>query len=610
MKQQKQSYDSPREYKQEYTKFRGVDFSADPALIDESRSPWAVNLISDTGGNPEKRPGWRILWKIEAPVNGLFRTMLKGKEYLLAHGGSKLYLLSGNTPKVLREGISNSRSTAFTMAEKLWILTGGEYLAFDGTSIRPVSEIAYIPLVVIGRKPAGGGTLYEDINLLGDKQKNSFLADGSSKTYQLTATNIQGVEGITVNGSAVTAYTVNLAAGTVTFTTAPAAPAVAGQDNVVITFRKAYEGYSSRIATCRTAALFSDRVFVTGNPDFPNRDWYSALNNPAYIPDLSYSQVGSEETAIVGYRRLGQYLAIVKEDNSQDSTLFLRSATVSDIGVVFAIQPGAVGIGAISRYAFANLMDEPLFLSRTGVYAITSNVVTAERTIKNRSYFVDARLAKEEGLEEAVACEWNGYYLLAVNERCYILDGKQAKSYKGQYAGDYSYECYYWENVPARVLLENRGVLYFGAASGEVCRMNDDLPGIKKYNDNGQAITACWSTKADDDGDFMRYKTMVKRGCGVMIKPYTRSGVHVLLRSDSEAVEKEFLYETTDIWDWEDIDFNRISFNANDAPRVIPFNKKKKKYLTLQIIVKNDSLNEGFGVFGIIKRYTVGSYYK
>ena len=65
-----------------------------------------------------------------------------------------------------------------------------------------------------------------------------------------------------------------------------------------------------------------------------------------------------------------------------------------------------------------------------------------------------------------------------------------------------------------------------------------------------------------------------------------------------------------DIFDWEDIDFSRFSFLASDSPQVVMFNRKVKKYITLQIIVKNDTINEGFGVFGIIKRYTKGSYVK
>ena len=612
MRNIRQSYRSPAVHRQEYNKFKGVDMSADPALIDESRSPWAPNLISDTGGNPEKRPGWRTLAEVEAPVNGIFYTVLNGEPQNLVHGGTKLYRWDGaGTPVQLMEGITDARSTAVTMAGKCWLLTGGEYLCYDGTEVKPVSENAYVPLVIIGRKPTGGGTPYEDINLLTGRQKNSFLSDGTAKEYQLTATDITAVEEITVNGTAVTAYTVDTAKGLVTFTTAPAAPTVTGQDNVIVTFSKTYDGYAERIAKCSTAAFFGDRLFFTGNPDYPNQDWHSGLNEPSYFPDLSYSQVGSEETAIIGYRRLGQYLAVIKEDNSQDSTVFLRSYDISNDGTaVFALRPGAVGVGAVSRWAFANLMDEPLFLARTGVYAITSNAVTAERTIKNRSYFVDSALTKENNLSEAVACEWNGYYLLAVNGRCYILDGKQAKSGKGQYSGDYSYECYHWENVPARVLLERDGALFFGTSDGRLCRFNTDIDGVKKYNDDGEPIVASWSTKADDDGDFMVYKTMTKRGGGVMLKPYIRSGVHILLRSDSDAAGKEIGYQAVDIFDWEDIDFSRFSFDSNEAPRVIPFNRKKKKYLTLQIVVKNDAVNEGFGVYGIIKRYITGSYKK
>ena len=43
---------------------------------------------------------------------------------------------------------------------------------------------------------------------------------------------------------------------------------------------------------------------------------------------------------------------------------------------------------------------------------------------------------------------------------------------------------------------------------------------------------------------------------------------------------------------------------------MIPFGKKVKKYKTLQIIVRNDKVNEGFGVFGIIKRFVKGGYVK
>ena len=57
-----------------YERFRGVDFSTDPALVDDTRSPWAPNMIADRGGMPEKRPGWRTLEQFGARVNGIFGT--------------------------------------------------------------------------------------------------------------------------------------------------------------------------------------------------------------------------------------------------------------------------------------------------------------------------------------------------------------------------------------------------------------------------------------------------------------------------------------------------------------------------------------------------------
>ncbi len=84
-----------------YEKFRGVDFSTDPALVDASRSPWAPNMVSDTGGLPEKRPGWRVLEKFEEHigpttvryiVKNVFATRFDGKRQVLAliQGGGHL----------------------------------------------------------------------------------------------------------------------------------------------------------------------------------------------------------------------------------------------------------------------------------------------------------------------------------------------------------------------------------------------------------------------------------------------------------------------------------------------------------------------------------------
>lgn len=607
-----------------YQNFKGVDFSTDPCLVDTYRSPWAVNMIADTGGMPEKRMGWRTLWEIQQPVNGLFTAVIDQKTHFIAHGGTRIYeWFPDKAPNLLKYGVSDSPSRAVNMGGKLWIMTGGEYLVYDGVKVEDVSESAYVPTTVIGADPAGGGEFFESPNLLQRKRKNEFIPDGESTEYHLDTTELDSdAVHATVWGDDMTenaGFTVDREKGIVTFDTAPEKPVVGKEGGVIITFSKTVEGYSDRISKCRIMTTFgvgaADRLVVSGNPEFPNRDWTSELNDPTYFPDLGYNLAGGEATAIMGYRRIGEYLAIIKEDNGQDSTVFLRSASLnSDGDVVFQTRQSIAGVGAVSRGGFGNILDEQLFLAGTGVYAITTNALTAERIVQNRSFYVDTRLTAEPNLEKAEAVSWNGMYLIAVNGHVYLLDGRQDKSYKAKSQGDYVYECYYWENVPAVCWLNHKDgateTLYFGTEDGKICRFNSDIDTMLRYNDNGAAIFACWSTKSDDDDDVTLLKTMIKKGNSVTIKPYTRSSAQICFRTDQDPIEWEATRDMLDIFDWEDIDFSRFTFNANDAPREVLFNTKVKKYKRLQIIVKNDAVNEGFGLFSITKHFVVGNFAK
>jgi len=604
-----------------YERFRGVDFTTDPALVDDVRSPWAPNMVADMGGMPEKRPGWRTLRQFSGRINGIFAATFDGVTHLLTHAGTRLYRWyeESATTQLLAEGLSDERSMAVYMGGALWLFTGGGLYRYDGAAVKNATEGAYVPLTVIARTPAGGGVSYEAVNLLTGKQKVSFLADGTT-VYTLPAADLDSVDKVEVNGAAQSSgWTANLAAGTVTFATAPPAPAVGAEDNVVITFTKTIAGYADRIGKCRAAVVWgvggaSDRIVATGNPDYPNQDFICGYADGGYWPDTGYAVIGTDETAILGYRRLGEYLAVIKEDNGQDSTVFLRSGSLNDDGeAVFPVKPCLAGAGAVTRFGFGNIGDEQLILTGSGVYALTTNSLTAERIAQNRSFRVDPKLLSED-LSEAVSCSYDGSYLIFVGGRVYGLDGRQPRSYQSRGDISFVYECFYWENVPARSVLRRMEggaeSLYFGTEDGRVCRFNTDVDGLTRYNDDGAAIEAMWCTKSDDDGDPMVYKTLLKKGNAVTMKPYTRSSAKVLFRTDRDAIAWQAAAGETDIFDWEDIDFARFTFNANDGPAEIPFQRKVKRYKRLQILVKNDAVNEGFGVYAIVKHFAAGNFAK
>ena len=422
-------------------------------------------------------------------------------------------------------------------------------------------------------------------------------------------------------GEEVTAFTLDRAAGTITFASAPAAPDAGASDGLVVQFPHTVEGYAERIDKCTIITTYgvgsNDRVVLSGNPDCPNLDWMSGLNDPTYMPDLGYAAVGSGATPIRGYCRIGSSLGIVKADDGSDSTVFLRSAALSEDGeAVFTLQQTIAGVGAVAPGSFASLLDDPLFLSRSGAAAITSSSLTGEKIIQNRSLYLNAQLTKEPSLPEAEAAVWQDMYLLAVPEgHVYVLHGRQTKTFRSAALSDFVYEGFYWENVPALCWYVHRSgadeELYFGTADGKICKFNTDIEDMSRYSDDGAAISAVWATKYDDDGTPAVLKTLLKRGCCVTIKPYTRSSAEVYIRADrTGGHEKRVAGKPMDILDFSDIDFERITFNTDESPQEIFLNRKVKNYKRLQIIVRNAEPNEGFGIFQITKHFVTGNYAK
>lgn len=612
-----------KRYAKSYNRFRGVDFSTDPTQVSDQRSPFCQNLIADLAGFPEKRPGWRTVLDVGERINGMhYAVFASGVAAVILHAGEKLYSWQpgADTAAEFYTAANDARSRTFAHKGKLYFLDGKKYIVIteeNGTfSAAPVTDNAFVPTTTIGMPAAGGGTPFEAVNMLTPRRINSLVGDGTSTLFRLDAEDIDAVLSVTVEGekkAEETDYTVDLAAGTVTFTNAPPEYAGGGGiDNVIIEFSKAVEGYTDRVDKCTFAESYGynndNRFFISGNPEYKNWDWQSGLDDPTYYPDTGYTMIGADTSAIMGYIKQYDTLTVIKEDNEQDAEVFLRTAAMTEDGkVYFPVKQGIKGLGAVSMNAFGTLRDDPLFLTKEGVYAIVTTTVQQERALQDRSFYVNAKLTKEENLKDAVAVVWNGHYILAVNGRAYVADGRQQT---GQSRTEqYSYEWFYWTNIPARVFMELSGELFFGTEDGRICKFNTDIETMDRFNDDGAPIVARWSTKADALGTFARRKTMVKKGSMVVIKPYTRSSVKVYVATDKEH-ERFIKQEYMDIFTFADIDFSRFTFNTLDSAQVIPFNTKVKKFITLQMIFENDAANEGWGIYGAEIQYTVGNYVK
>ena len=343
--------------------------------------------------------------------------------------------------------------------------------------------------------------------------------------------------------------------------------------------------------------------FFTGNSSFPNRDWQSALNDPTYFPSDNYSIYGTEDE-ILGYGQYGEYVAIFKKGGN-DNNIYIKSVQdIDGLGVTFPTSVGVGGaIGGVSSHTIKNLNGETLYLTREGIYALTSLSTTNMKITRNRSFFVDGRLLKEENLENAIATVWKNKYVLCINSHCYILDGAQPLAYREGSNNDYVYECLYWDNIPATSLLTKDNELYFGTEDGRICVFTDGT-----YTDDGSNIDTMIATVLDDDGNYMALKKMKKKGTGLLVKPYVKSSFDISFLYDNfENTHVKTAY--ADIFDFDDMDFERVSFETSSNPRIIPFLKKSKKYKAMQIVLRSNN-NEPFGFMSIIKRYTFNNYVK
>lgn len=615
------SFSSPSVITRQYRSFRGLDYSADESQIDGSRSPLAVNMISDAGGWPQKRLGWRVLRRYTGRINGIYPYRKDdGTIELIVHAGAAIYR-DAESPVKLRDSLKDDYSTSFYMANKLYILTGAQYLVYDGSSVKNVSDDAYTPTTSYGMKPTGSGTAYEKVNLLSPWRYNKFTGDGESKVYQLDVKDLDDGKTVTVkvDGTELKTgdFSVDYKAGKITFDTAPKKPAN-GLDNVEIKFCKtsklkdSTEKAESLILNCTICTTYGvsteDRVFVTGNPKHPATEYYSGLGDPSYFPDINFVEVGSADWPILNYLKFQGDLVIVKEHNAQEYTVWHQSGELLSGVAAFPLRPGVAGIGAVAKRGAQQLLDDAMFLTPRGVFARVNSVALAkvEQGVKCRSNRINRDILSRTDLKDAVSVVWDGYFILCfpATGECFVADSNQPQSNGG-------YEWYYWNNIPARVFAQETGVLWFGTSDGRLCRLNNDVTDkegniqMDAYNDDGQPIEWVWATKMDDFGNLGMYKNLTKRGCVIQFKTAVQSSCDIYLRTEKDfGVKKRS--ESLRQLDFEQLDFEKWTFNT--LPNNIRSLKSKvKKFQQLQVILKGKELDEAFGVLEIVLRATAGN---
>ncbi|HJJ15494.1 MAG TPA: DUF2460 domain-containing protein [Clostridiaceae bacterium] len=599
--------------KRTYADFSGVDFLNEPTLVSITRSPDALNVWKNyrdaQGTCIETRPGYRKIAQIGNRINGIYIFSLTKA---LIHSGTVLYEWSNfpseptsETLKQLYADMNNKRSKYNKLDSKLYINDGKNYLVYDGTILKKVKDEAFIPRTTISRTAGnmGGGETLQDVNLLQPKRINSFVGDGTSKIFYLDAQNIDSTTvTVTVDNKKQTEnsnFTVDRVNGKVTFNTAPSKPNLSGEDNVFITFSKTISGYEDRINKCTKALLFDNRMFFTGNPDFPNAVFHSELNNPAYISDLSYYEDGSSDSSITGMTVGNNVLWIFKNLDQNNANVFYHEPTLDlEHGKIYPTKQGNVSVGCYVDST--NFQDDIVYLSRYGLEGISTEKIDSKQAIAHRSFMVDVKMTNENNYKDAMMTEYQGYLLILVNGKIYLADSRQ------KYANldSFGYEWFYWDftDINPILLKEYNDKLYIGTDNGSIFI-------LEGTNDNGKTIISYWTTPMDNFGYNNQLKTTNKRGGLAKIKTIPNGLIKIARRTDKSSEYKYTTRKSANGFSFESLDFRNFSFITTDKSYVL-YKIKEKKLNELSLKFYSDEKDKPFGIFSSTIEAFVGGYIK
>ena len=608
-----------------YSNFRGVDFTDEN--VSETRSPDALNMWKNyktLGKKIETRPDIELQLTMSNTIFGLFFYTISNVDHLIIHSGTSLFDYNPKT-KVLTTikatGMNPAKSVGFVYNNILFIKDGLNYLEYNGSVCKDVEGT--IPNVAIHNMNSNSTKMIQEANLITDYCYEEYLPDGTKTEFPLSQKEVSNVTVWDISGvnevQITTGFTVDTTTGLVTFDTAPEKSA--DKASIKIKYSKTSDGRNI-INKCKLACIFDNRVFFSGNQDYPNMLVWCGLNDPRYVGTSSYATQGTSVSQIKALVPGNNALWVFKEPSQENTTIFYTVPTeLYDGKLEQTVKTYASSHSSITTGCQAtgiNFNDDIVFFSDRGMEGISGSITT-EQVLGHRSTLVDRKLLNEENYKNMELVEWEGYLLVIIDNKIYLADSKQ----KVQNDDHVEYEWFYWEMAKKiKTATVHNDILYL--CSEEDFVINE--LGYKKYTDGtniywydevnnkvydnegnesqvliatltavmqseiytltdtSSNVKSYWTTKLDDFGYPQMLKTTNKRGF------------------KSNVTGDEITIETK----LDNNEFQKLGTFKNTKGYIVS-KIKKKKCNRIQLRFSSDTQ---FGIYEIVLESYVGSYVK
>jgi len=588
----------------EISKFLGINEAVGETELEVGEALVCDNFRITKDYKAQKRPGHHKFINFGAGnVQAVAYFTIEGKDILLTCWNGQVYeydmsidtdtieiadLITEGTVTIIGS-ITDFKTSIFWFDSKIYFLNGVDYKEYDGTTYQDVDP--YIPTIALNAPPAGGGTLFEEINLLTGKKIQTFVGDNASTLYQLAETDIDAdLLVVRVGGASQTEgvdFTVNRPLGQVTFTVAPG-----NEVEVSIQWTKVVAGNANLVKNNKYAIAYGvqndTNLFIWGNSDEKNIFRFSGILRANYFAVNSFVAVGTDEFAITDLEPQYQSLLVFKKNETK--------IVNPEFNPNFAQNPG------LNRFIY------PYRDLNNAVGNLAPNQV---RLIENNPLSLDGfsmwRWSSATGVED----ERNAKI---VSDRLklslQILDLSQAVTFDNQndkeywlniagvvYVWNYGNDTFYrYTNITATEIIDIEGQVYF-AGNGNVSRFD------REFLADGEVLgdtIPCRMATGFYDFDSLEYRKFMTNQW-VSIKPHPRTELDIKFVTDikNEEDSKTFTVRYV-LMDFDNVDFNDWSFLTNLNPQPQRLRGKIKKFTYLQVIFENDTNNEELTILKLL----------
>lgn len=603
----------------------GINLRRQETALPMNQAADILNVNADDKGTLGKRKGTVTLNKMY-PSNDLFPGEITFLDSGLGNGDnvstiykSKIIMqwqtflysfnLDGSNPIQIYSGLTNSKAFFVVFQGLLYMLNGTEFISYNGTTVVPV--VPYIPTVSQGRANNGTtSTLYEPLNFLTGGFTDMFSPDGVSSVFTMS---FQGLDAslltATLNGVAkaeTTDFTVDRSTGIVTFITLPPL----GTNTLKITAAKTNASDALQIKNCTYAIEFSSRLFITGNPNFPNKLWKTGLTSNQsplqanYFPQSglsSFDSITGTDKKMVAFIKKFDKLIYLKEN----STHITYNETQADGLSGFPISNINETIGCDMPGSVQLVDNMPIFFnSLNGGYAIASTTILGENEVKPLSICINGNGLRTGLLQESKTDLLN-CSSFNDGEKYYLCMPSNSKVYVWDYSLGYNLsnpESLHWfiyDNIHANnFLMINNALCYSSSINGTIVKFIDAL------NDMGEPIKGVWKSKLMDFGIAEYYKnitdlwltTRADSDSSITINHFDNDGnkLEVSIVPKSSATS----------FDLDNIDLDGFIFDVQKFPPTLKFKPGVKGVRYYQIEITNSNFNEDLSIVALVIKWS------